>query len=454
MFLDPSVPHCDRVPRPSCSGSSLDRPPIQHSATASDATPQDTSAPADLTLSCRTLRAAASERRSPLGDLASLAGPKAVSLTTDDPEMIRYIEYLQRELSGVGERTRWQPDDFREQLERNRQRLERLYKSRSPEPQDAAYDVVRRLEEESVSYRARSRFDTYPQYEIFRHALIETTEAAQSIGLSLRLPVSWADSTSVGSGAHSRPSGSHHLIFAGAGTSAFCNYWAKAIAEVIVSLGQKLGRRPESADEVSKFLDENDDLLLVPLQLALRYATLGTVLGYGTLDPSSEAVHVFRIEILVAMEIFVVAHEYGHFILEESGQATTSEESSQDAQLTELKCDEIGLLISRAYGARRDNWTAYIGAGALMFFFAFALCHDARRMLSAGGCSKDPSQTHPPLDYRIGALRDLTSQSLEPREAEGVSRQIDEISLILEALGGRIAADVGTIFGAWAQQSR
>ncbi len=78
------------------------------------------------------------------------------------------------------------------------------------------------------------------------------------------------------------------------------------------------------------------------------------MIGFGEVQ-QPDTYSPYRLQLLHAMEVFAVAHEYAHFISEERiQQFTGSLELSQSQQL-EFFCDELGLVISRECESAREQ---------------------------------------------------------------------------------------------------
>jgi hypothetical protein len=164
------------------------------------------------------------------------------------------------------------------------------------------------------------------------------------------------------------------------------------------------------------------------MKIALYCAITGTVVGYGEFR-SSPVVTSFRLELLFAMEIFVVGHEVGHCYFEERGR-----DKSLSAVDEEFACDRYALTISRAVADHRNNWAAFSGAGAYLFLRAAAICSLARK---SDEITSIP--THPQSAERAAALVATIRANTAVDQVEATMAYIgdmevlcDEITTLLE----------------------
>src|SRR6185503_14348115 len=115
--------------------------------------------------------------------------------------------------------------------------------------------------------------------------------------------------------------------------------------------------------------------------------------------------YAYRTQLLTAMEVFVVAHEYAHFLAEERQLQFADAAELPQAKALEFFCDKLGLQIVRQWASPHDNWLAFTGVGPIVFFSALHICEKcafqlARRSMghkrSPAGSRGDES-SHPPI---------------------------------------------------------
>jgi hypothetical protein len=106
-------------------------------------------------------------------------------------------------------------------------------------------------------------------------------------------------------------------------------------------------------------------------RLALHYGFFGTAMGFGEVRQPADFL-ANRQELLRAMEMFAIAHEYCHFL---------ANERLPEMQGVEFFCDALTLQLSRNSTHPVDGWLAFAGIGPFVFFRSFQLCDEAREQL-------------------------------------------------------------------------
>jgi hypothetical protein len=221
----------------------------------------------------------------------------AIASEIDTRELRRYVEYLQGLM--LGDSSKPWLDHARECSlirDNSRQRLATRY----------GQEGVREWDRLITEFKPQTKYDCASSHLIFRPLLEEIVEIATSLGLGTRQPVSFASSPSIEPTLWNRSTDGVHIIFAGTGFSAFCNYWAKVLATLSHEAVRHTGG-PEAADQKAfrAILRNRPDILWPPVRLALYYGVTGTVLGFGPMaDPMPSL--PFRIEYVEAMEVFAL----------------------------------------------------------------------------------------------------------------------------------------------------
>lgn len=125
-------------------------------------------------------------------------------------------------------------------------------------------------------------------------------------------------------------------------------------------------------------------------------------------ESSDEAHLVF--DLCESMEWFVLSHEYGHHIMQHSldGVAGVQGEEHELAKGKECQADLIGAHICMALGAQNNrglNFTAMFNIGAVVILTTLDCIMRGRSIMRSGSDDGfSHSNTHPPLDYRLGAI--------------------------------------------------
>jgi hypothetical protein len=129
---------------------------------------------------------------------------------------------------------------------------------------------------------------------------------------------------------------------------------------------------------------------------------------------------VLHIELLLATEIFMVAHEYGHHIDDHrlGGGADVEGLIGDTPIIQELRADYLAALITAHFGAtscQPRNYWATSGVAAIIVLGAMDLVLRARAFLQTGVDRVRPSDTHPPMMVRLLAV-DRLNRRYDPRE--------------------------------------
>jgi hypothetical protein len=154
-------------------------------------------------------------------------------------------------------------------------------------------------------------------------------------------------------------------------------------------------------------------------------------MGFGEVRQPADYL-AYRLELLQAMEMFAVAHEYCHFI---------AEERLPEMQGVELEsfCDALALQISRSCVYPVEGWLAFVGIGPLVLFRSLQLCELAREHLIAGRpdlfrppiC---PPDGHPPLQHRISTIKALVLKNTAEDQCEAVRQFLEEYDRIAKGV--------------------
>lgn len=335
-----------------------------------------------------------------------------------DPELARYIEYLQKQLLTPDSEAAHDHERFREWCSAGRERLLELLPSNGLDREL----LVDEYQASANAFRPDTRFESFSAHGIFEPLLKEILETAKSLGLPPKRPVVLATSTDLSATPASRPSSADHLLFAGLGTYNFCNYWAKAFTSLIMAIAASGDHPvPITRETIRTAVTKQPETMLTAVKLALYHRYMGTTAGFGVIRQPDDHFG-FRIELLYAMELFVVAHEVGHFYFEK--KKTSAGETSL-SKSEELACDLYALTLSRHCSSGQKSWLAFTAGGALLFFRAVAMSTNA----------KSPSEsTHPSPSERIDNLLHAVFTNTVSDQLPAVQAYLAELMLLSDEI--------------------
>jgi hypothetical protein len=296
------------------------------------------------------------------------------------------------------------------------------------------------------NFSPRTKYDLPTTEAIFRPLFDDLVECANTIGLLSIREVELVTSTSISPTPLALPTSATHQLFVGPGTSAFCNYWAKVYTAIVKAIGAHGSgpRRVTSSVDLKNYLSHDPSGLLLAMRLSIYYAATGTLLGFGTVVQPSEYT-TYRLELLRAMEVFALAHEYSHFLLHERRLQVADEEGNESNLGLEFFCDAIGLQLSREWGSKNNSWIAFTGAGGIAFFRAFDTTVNCATQLAecAPGANSNrsrsqrmqPQDSHPSPRERALTLMKWAVEKTVKDQREAVESFLAEFDLICASTG-------------------
>ncbi|WP_437276051.1 hypothetical protein WME90_33040 [Sorangium sp. So ce375] len=355
-------------------------------------------------------------------------------MSEDDAK--RYIEYFQKGMMTEGTEHRFDHSFALKWLEQSRTIREEMARREAPQHYKS---LVREFEAEMASYVPKTKYDTFEANAIFSGVLKLVDEACGAWDVKLNRPVVLAASTALDITPLALPSSDVHHLFAGLGTYSFCNYWSKMWSETFNCLSEAHGTVQMDRPKVRSALMANPHLVLLPLTMTLYYAANSTLVGYGPLMQRS----ALRMELLTAMEVFAVGHEYGHFFLEEGTGHIGDVPEDERSTAEEHFADAIGYLLCRAYGNKHNNWSAFCGAATLLFFRSVELCELVRERVGGAPIPKTSTvASHPPTKARVKRVCDLAGIYTAPDQRPTVTGYLAETALICDVVEEAVLASV------------
>lgn len=336
-------------------------------------------------------------------------------------ESQRYLEYLQRTLVREGS------EDFlrgqKQWFEKNRESIAREYERVT----DPTKQKGSALAASVMTYADEGEYDDFFSRQIFEPLLAKVLAIASGMGVAPKLPVRFANSPGVDPSAAALPSTAEHVLFAGLGTTAFCNYWAKVFSTAIAEVSTLSKKKRQSTPELIKKLRAGP-VIMDAARLVGRYALSESLVGFGKLEQRAE-VHSVRVLLLNAMEVFVVAHEVAHFVAHEEFPDTAGIRPGSSCKQHEIECDAFALAVCTEYGVREKNAFAFQLIGPLLFFYALRMCEGAIAVLS--GQEREPSESHPTNEERFRfALDFLKSAGASAHILKSVTFALDVAMII------------------------
>lgn len=341
----------------------------------------------------------------------------------------RYLEYLQKQILTEG----WEQTFDAERIKQN---FLATLKGGWARQSDATDPLIQQLEQEICEHQPATSYDAVTPSLIFGPLLKHVQKAAAALGIREIRKIRLTASTDSGASPLARPTTGDHTLFIGLGTSAYCNYWAKAYTGAVDALfAVEQSLRPRSLDDLLHAGAGGAEAMRLTMRLVLYYGMFGTLLHFGEVK-SSALNQVHRLKLLEAMELFVVAHEYAHFVAHENFPGAG--ELASDSQHLEKFCDELGLVLAREAASKMENFLAYSGVGATLLFRSLQLS-DAAAMLfrvSAPGIppATKSEESHPDLEERINLVRAKVSATTPEDQLKDTIETLDFYDALARAM--------------------
>jgi hypothetical protein len=328
-------------------------------------------------------------------------------------ETDRYRELLQKSLLTEG----WEDVfDYHRLSAWVQQNQERLRASARATLGDIASGHEDHFADTVKTFSPRSKYDLPMTEAIFRPIFEGVAECAREIGLQPLREVELVTSTSINPTPFARPTTGTHQLFIGPGIIAFCSYWAKAYTATAQAIAAEApNKQIISPEDLKAPLAKDPSGILLASRLCLYYAATGTLLGFGEVKQPPNYLPL-RMELLMAMEVFALSHEYAHFLADERGLQLADESEEVSAEGLEHFCDAMGLQLSRFWGSKNDNLLAFSGAGGLAFFRVAKLADvDSQVLAHVHSRSRQDigQDSHPPLSERALNLIKWATENTE-----------------------------------------
>lgn len=221
------------------------------------------------------------------------------------------------------------------------------------------------------------------------------------------------------------------IVTVSAFTFRFCGIIAKAFYRTIMLDPFYWQSDSFTLPEAKLLLRKNMHLALYWNRAFLSFAMTGTN-ATVPFEPSEPALLPLVEQVARAMEIFVIAHEYGHH------HFGHGRDVDADPKSEEFEADQFALRLGRPIGERDRTpiWNPYLASGAGGVIMLKAL-ETLRRFEHALGAAMPTSGTHPTADDRIarfdsvGAIEPVAFRTLKGfRDAS--ARVMETVGALLE----------------------
>jgi hypothetical protein len=145
--------------------------------------------------------------------------------------------------------------------------------------------------------------------------------------------------------------------------------------------------------------------------------------------------------LLTASEVFVLAHEYAHHILEHKcgGSASVDDASNELMKAQELAADLVAARIAAHIGVDLKSPHAHLGGGAVLALMAVDILRRAKSVLSTGMEQPFVSDTHPTLKER---LLNLALLRYDPRNEKAAENTRNNFERIMEEIWTLVLPDL------------
>ena len=282
---------------------------------------------------------------------------------------------------------------------------------------DTATRAVAEYQSDVRQVPALGPYDEISTFMILQRLVGEIEAACSAIGVPTRSGVVFGTAPMLGVQAHQSSVQLTDASVIGVSPSflPFCDLISKAL---VASLSidpskESISNDPELA---RRKLQSSPDLVLLWAKTLLHFAMYG--LPPPKLDRKlDEYEGMARIEMLRAIELFAVGHEYGHHALR---HGTAAPLGSTDRLAQELEADFFGQAMAKYIGSQggHPNFYAISGAGGVSILSALRIVRQIRAVLTTGHEEPDTGGSHPPLSARVESILEIhVNEKDENREA-------------------------------------
>ena len=205
---------------------------------------------------------------------------------------------------------------------------------------------------------------------------------------------------------------------------AFCNAISKLF--LTTALFRSSGRPHEAqldTARVASAIESHPELLFELTMTIGMYAAIGQYQHSFSFGTDNHVLVRLRYDLLVAMEMFVVGHEIGHTLAQESrARAAAGEASSEgitDAHRKEFQADLVAATIAAVHGRNNDIVFMRTGVGGSLALAWLDIVARARAVIATGDVKEYLSATHPSLEDRLERFGVTIDEALSEEKREG-----------------------------------
>jgi hypothetical protein len=209
----------------------------------------------------------------------------------------------------------------------------------------------------------------------------------------------------------------------------FCDLVSKAIVHALPEpeINESGVQFSFDSEQIRERLRSEKWILAEWVRILVRYAAFGTPPNDLGVAPKGPRLNM-RGHLLDAMEVFAIAHEYGHHALDHGLTTSANEETAFFEQ--EHAADSFARGISLVIGKDENAFFLLSGAGGALILGAIELISRTRAILATGQDGLPHSTTHPPVAERIRFMDDADLEHLPKEDAEefvGVRRSMVDV---------------------------